>query len=68
MLRLPLLALLAAAVALTTACSHPDRLPAVPRTDTARAQPLGIANARFFADSDGGLMIEEAKRADGTVG
>ena len=61
--RLPLLALLAAAVALVTACSHPDRLPAVPRTDTARAQPLGIANARFFADSDSPLMIEEAKRA-----
>ncbi len=63
MLRLPLLALLATAVALVTACSHPDRLPAVPRADTTRAQPLGIANARFFADTDSTLMIEEATRA-----
>jgi hypothetical protein len=61
--RLPLLALLAAAVALVTACSHPDRLPAVPRADTTRAQPLGIADARFFADSDSALMIKEATRA-----
>lgn len=59
-----LLALLVAALMLvTTGCSHPDRLPAVPRADTARAQPLGIANARFFADSDSTLMIQEATRA-----
>jgi hypothetical protein len=45
------------------ACSHPDRLPSVPRADTARAQPLGIPNARFFADSDTGLMIQEGTRA-----
>jgi len=59
-----LLALLAAAaMALVTACSHPDRLPSVPRADTARAQPLGIANARFFADGDVTPMIQEGWRS-----
>ena len=37
--------------------------PAVPRADTARAMPLGIPNARFFADGDTGLMIQEGMRA-----
>ena len=59
-----LLALLAAAaLALLAACSHPDRLPSVPRADTARAQPLGIANARFFADGDVEPMIQEGWRS-----
>jgi len=59
-----LLALLAAvAMALVAACSHPDRLPSVPRADTARAQPLGIANARFFADGDVEPMIQEGWRS-----
>jgi predicted acylesterase/phospholipase RssA len=59
-----LLALLtAAALALVTACSHPDRLPSVPRADTTRAQPLGIANARFFADGDVNLMVQEGMRS-----
>jgi predicted acylesterase/phospholipase RssA len=59
-----LLALLtAAALALVTACSHPDRLPSVPRADTTRAQPLGIANARFFADGDVNLMVREGMRS-----
>jgi predicted patatin/cPLA2 family phospholipase len=44
-------------------CSHPDRGPAVPSADTTRALPLGIANARFFADGDPGPMIEEGTRA-----
>ena len=35
----------------------------MPRADTARAMPLGIPNARFFADGDPGLMIEEGMRA-----
>jgi hypothetical protein len=56
-------AFLALGLAIAAACSHPDRLPAVPRADTARAQPLGIPNARFFADSEAGLMVQEAKRA-----
>ena len=58
-----LVLLTAAALVLVAACSHPNRLPSVPRADTARAQPLGIPNARFFADSDTSLMIEEANRA-----
>ena len=59
-----LLALLAAAaLALVAACSHPDRLPPVPRADTARAQPLGIPNARFFADGDIAPMIQEGRRS-----
>jgi len=50
-------------LALVAACSHPDRLPSVPRADTARAQPLGIANARFFADGDVEPMIQEGWRS-----
>jgi predicted acylesterase/phospholipase RssA len=45
------------------ACSFPERGPAVPRTDTTRALPLGLANARFFADGDPRPMMEEAARA-----
>jgi len=45
------------------ACSYPERGPAVPRADTARALPLGIPNARFFADGDTALMIQEGMRA-----
>ncbi|MFZ5780529.1 MAG: patatin-like phospholipase family protein [Pseudomonadota bacterium] len=45
------------------ACSHPDRGPAVPRADTARAQPLGIPNARFFADGDPAPIMQEAMAA-----
>lgn len=45
------------------ACSFPERGPAVPPTDTTRALPLGLANARFFADGDPRPFIEEAARA-----
>ena len=45
------------------ACSIPDRGSAVPRVDTTRALPLGIPNARFFADGDPAMMIEEGNRA-----
>jgi Patatin-like phospholipase len=62
MLRFATFLLLAVALA-ATACSHPARGPAVPRADTALAQPLGIPNARFFADGDPTLMIEEGRRA-----
>lgn len=55
--------LLLAVVLAATACSHPDRLPSVPRADTARALPLGIPNARFFADDDLTPMIQEAMRS-----
>ena len=40
-------------------CSIPERGTPVPRDDTARALPLGIPNARFFADGDPRLMIQE---------
>ena len=45
------------------ACSSPERGPAVPRADTERAQPLGIANARFYPDSDPKAMIADATEA-----
>jgi hypothetical protein len=44
-------------------CSHPDRGPAVPRADTVRAEPLGIANARFFADGAPEPMVQEGMLA-----
>jgi Patatin-like phospholipase len=54
---------LAIGLAALAACSHPTRGPAVPRADTARAMPLGIPNARFYADGDTNLMIQEGMRA-----
>ncbi|MBS0525570.1 MAG: patatin-like phospholipase family protein [Proteobacteria bacterium] len=45
------------------ACSTPERLPAVPRADTERAQPLGIAKARFYPDSDPQAMALDATEA-----
>jgi hypothetical protein len=44
-------------------CSFPERQSAVPQADTERAAPLGIANARFFADADPKAITEEAMRA-----
>ena len=44
-------------------CAIPARGPAVPSSDTTRALPLGIANARFFADDDPAPMIAEAALA-----
>jgi len=46
-----------------SACSVPERAPAVPRADTERALPLGIANARFYPDSDPQPMIADATEA-----
>jgi predicted patatin/cPLA2 family phospholipase len=40
------------------ACSVPERGPAVPAADTERALPLGIADARFYADDDPSRMME----------
>jgi predicted acylesterase/phospholipase RssA len=45
------------------ACSIPPRGPAVPSSDAERALPLGIANARFFADGDTAPMLAEAALA-----
>lgn len=54
------LSLLAMAAALVVGgCSIPERGPAVPRTDTTKAQPLGIPNARFYADGEPGPMVQE---------
>jgi predicted patatin/cPLA2 family phospholipase len=55
--------LLSVAVIGLASCSHPDRGPAVPPTDTARAQPLGIANGRFFADGDPAPLLAEGTRS-----
>lgn len=45
------------------ACSIPERGAGVPPADTERALPLGIANARFYADGDPKAMVEEGLRA-----
>lgn len=44
-------------------CSVPERGPSVPRADTERALPLGIANARFYADAGPKPMIDDATDA-----
>lgn len=46
-----------------SACSSPERRQSVPSTDTLRAQPLGLANARFFPLSGTAPMIEEGTQA-----
>ncbi len=42
------------------ACSIPERGTAVPSADTDRAMPLGIPNARFFADAHPKAIVDEA--------
>jgi predicted acylesterase/phospholipase RssA len=54
---------LAVVPALAAGCAIPARGPAVPSSETVRALPLGISNARFFADDDPAPMIAEAARA-----
>jgi hypothetical protein len=44
-------------------CSFPERGAPVPPDNTARALPLGIPNARFFADGDPRPMIQEGELA-----
>jgi hypothetical protein len=46
-----------------TACAGPSRLPAVPAELTDQAEALGIPNARFWADTDGPAMLQEAVQA-----
>ncbi len=58
-----LVAVLSIGIFALGACSIPERGPAVPAADTARALPLGIPNARFFADGDPTAMIDEGARA-----
>jgi predicted acylesterase/phospholipase RssA len=61
--KLASLAVLSISLVAVAACSLPERGPAVPQADTARALPLGIPNARFFADGDPRPLMEEAMRA-----
>ena len=58
-----LLLVLAVVGLVGTGCSIPDRGDAVPRVDTDRAQPLGIPNARFYADGDARLMVAEGMQS-----
>lgn len=58
-----LVAVLSIGILALGACSIPERGPAVPAADTDRALPLGIPNARFFADGDPTAMIDEGSRA-----
>jgi hypothetical protein len=45
------------------ACSAPERGPAVPRTGTERALPLGLADARFYPDGDPRPFVETGTEA-----
>jgi len=57
-------ACLAAVFLLTAAaCSSPERLPAVPTADTAKAFPLGLANARFFPVKEKAELLAEFEQA-----
>ena len=44
-------------------CATPTRGPAVPEADLSRAHPLGIPNARFYADADPAPIQAEAALA-----
>jgi len=46
-----------------TACSTPERMAPVPLADTVAAQPLGIANARFYPGQQSQDMIQEGTAA-----
>ena len=63
MMRVLLVAAMVAIGAMVGGCSIPERGPAVPKADTERAQPLGIAHARFYADGDPQPMIDDATEA-----
>ena len=58
-----LLLVIATVCLVGTGCSIPERGQAVPRIDTARALPLGIPNARFYADGDPRLMVAEGMQS-----
>jgi len=61
--RLATVALLSIGLVAAAGCSIPARGPAVPLSDAERALPLGIPNARFFADGDPAPLIAEASAA-----
>ncbi|MPZ35930.1 MAG: patatin family protein [Rhodospirillales bacterium] len=54
---------LAIALCIVAGCAIPARGPAVPSSNAERALPLGISNARFFADGDPAAMLAEAALA-----
>jgi predicted acylesterase/phospholipase RssA len=62
-LRLAIVILLSIGLPAVAGCSIPVRGPAVPSSDTERALPLGIPNARFYEDGDPAPMITEATKA-----
>src|SRR5262245_330055 len=51
------------ALALVGCAGSLDRLPSVPPSETAKAQPLGIPNARFFPMEQRDDLIAEGQRA-----
>ncbi|MFO0997233.1 MAG: patatin-like phospholipase family protein [Alphaproteobacteria bacterium] len=57
-----ILAIAVVAIALQ-ACSTPQRLNAVPETLTTKALPLGIPDARYYADEQYAEMFQESLRA-----
>ena len=58
-----LVAWLLTVAVLLAGCGPLERGPSVPRADTMRAQPLGLSNARFYADADPAPLIAEATAA-----
>lgn len=50
-------------VSVVAGCALPPRGPAVPAAAASRALPLGIPNARFYADGDPAPMVAEATLA-----
>lgn len=50
-------------VSILPGCALPSRGPAVPAAAASRALPLGIPNARFYADGDPAPMVAEATLA-----
>jgi predicted acylesterase/phospholipase RssA len=61
--KLAVFATLFSALVAMSGCAFPERGPPVPQADTTRAMPLGIPNARFFADGDPKPLVDEAMRA-----
>jgi hypothetical protein len=50
-------------VLVVTACTSLGRLPSVPPSETPKAQPLGLSNARFFPVQQRDDVIAEGERA-----
>lgn len=48
---------------IVSGCAGPERLAAVPENDTTKAEILGIPNARFFPETQVGLLVQETREA-----